>query len=103
MKEVKPVLKFDGVIGPDDRPAIEIYTNSDVDVKVKTNIVSDENGDPLSDQVVVDIGMTYFERHSTHSAIMSPSSSDPDPEKMDRRFVCLPTDRQSELVYKLPA
>ena len=55
MKQVKPVLKIEGEIKPDDELAMEIYINSDVDVKVKINVVSDESGDPLPDQAVVDV------------------------------------------------
>ena len=42
-------------ISPEDKLAIEIYTNSEVDIKVKVNVVSDENGAPLADQEILDI------------------------------------------------
>jgi len=61
MHEVKPVLNFDGEITPDDKLAIEIYTNADVDIKVKTNVVTGENGTELTDDQIVEITVDVFQ------------------------------------------
>ena len=60
MKEVKPVLKFDGEITPDDELAVEIYINSDVDIKVKTNVVTGEDGAELTDDQIAEITVDVF-------------------------------------------
>ena len=60
MKKVNPVLKFDGKIMPDDRLAIEIFTNSDVDIKVKTNVVTGEDGNELTDEQIEEITVDVF-------------------------------------------
>ena len=60
MKEIKPVLKFDGEITPDDKLAIEIYSNADVDIKVKTNVVTGEDGKDFTDDEIMETTVGVF-------------------------------------------
>jgi hypothetical protein len=73
MKKNNMIELQDCEITSDDKPAIEIFSNSCVDIKVKINVVSDENGDPLPDQVVVD---TAHELLQAVIAVLSENVSD---------------------------